>query len=36
MAYESKIGKAAQKGLYHAKTASRKISRLASQVAGLS
>ena len=26
--YSSKIGKAAQKGRYHAKTASRKISRL--------
>jgi small subunit ribosomal protein S20 len=36
VAYESKIGKAAQKGLYHAKTASRKVSRLAQQVAGLS
>ena len=36
VAYESKIAKAAQKGLYHAKTASRKVSRLARQVAGLS
>ncbi|NQZ00539.1 MAG: 30S ribosomal protein S20 [Bdellovibrionales bacterium] len=35
VAYESKLGKAAQKGLYHAKTASRKVSRLAKQVAGL-
>ena len=35
VAYESKLGKAAQKGLYHAKTASRKVGRLAKQVAGL-
>ena len=35
VAYESNLGKAAQKGLYHAKTASRKVSRLAKQVAGL-
>jgi len=34
--YESKVQKAAQKGLYHAKTASRKVSRLAKAVGGLS
>tara|TARA_Y100000817_G_scaffold117367_1_gene92034 strand:- start:518 stop:826 length:309 start_codon:yes stop_codon:yes gene_type:complete len=32
VAYTSSMGKAAQKGIYHAKTAARKISRLASQV----
>ncbi len=31
-AYASRIGKAAQKGIYHAKTASRKISRLSKSV----
>ena len=30
--FSSKMGKAAQKGIYHAKTASRKISRLALQM----
>jgi len=34
--YTSKISKAAQKGFYHANTASRKISRLASLVSGAS
>ncbi len=33
--YTSKIGKAAQKGLVHAKTASRKIGRIAKQVSQL-
>ncbi len=33
LTYSSKMGKAAQKGLYHANTASRKIGRLAKQVA---
>lgn len=33
--YSSKIGKAAQKGIYHANTAARKISRLAQQVSRL-
>lgn len=35
LAYSSKLGKAAQKGLYHANTASRKIGRLAKQVSQL-
>lgn len=34
--YMSKIGKAAQKGIYHARTASRKVSRLSSHVHNLS
>lgn len=33
LTYSSKMGKAAQKGIYHANTASRKIGRLARQVA---
>jgi len=35
IAYASLITKAAQKGVYHAKTASRKVSRLATQVSRL-
>ena len=30
--YVSKLGKAAQKGIYHARTAARKVSRLSSDV----
>lgn len=33
--YTSKISKAAQKGIYHANTAARKISRLSSQVSSI-
>jgi len=33
--FSSKIGKAAQKGIIHNKSASRKISRLSAQIAGL-
>jgi len=36
VSFSSKIDKAASKGIYHAKTAARKVSRLASQVAKLS
>lgn len=35
LSYSSKLGKAAQKGIYHANTASRKIGRVAKQVAQL-